>query len=267
MRQAAAADQRGGGSGKAIVAYLVLEEGRAAEQSKQQAAMEEVKAGLRRRLPDDMMPSSYVLLDSLPMTPNGKLDRKSLPEPEQQPQREGRSRATTPVEEIIGGIFCQVLGVREVGAEEDFFELGGHSLLATRVVARVRQVFSVELSVRQMFETPSVRGLSQVVEQQMRLGVAGGRMEKIERVSRDEPLGLSSSQQRLWFLHQLDRSSPFYNLAGAVRLKGRVNVAALGEAFRQVVRRHEALRTRFIEVGGEARQLISPTQEMSLSLI
>src|SRR6185503_4538508 len=163
-----------------------------------------------------------------------------------------------PVEELLAGIWRQVLGVEEIGRGSDFFALGGHSLLATRVLARVREVLGVELPVRALFEAPTLEKLAGLVEQARRQGSAAPSLPPLERVPRQGPLPLSFAQQRLWFIDRMEGGTAAYNLPLAIRLTGRLDVAALDWSLSEVVRRHEVLRARFVERGGEPVQLFAP---------
>src|SRR5262249_39561959 len=152
----------------------------------------------------------FVFLDSLPLTPNGKVDRQALPAPTSaRPELEDTFVAPgTPAEEVLAGIWAELLGVEQVGIHDNFFDLGGHSLLATQVVSRVREFFHVEIALRQVFETPTVVGLAQSIDLALEKMTSGLVAPPIEPVSREDLLPPSYAQQRLWFIHQLDPVSP-----------------------------------------------------------
>jgi amino acid adenylation domain-containing protein/FkbM family methyltransferase len=227
--------------------------------------------GLRRflaaRLPDFMLPAAIVELAVLPRTPSGKLDRAALPAPAARPRPEAdaRARPQGPAEELLAALFCEVLGVERVGADEDFFAAGGHSLSATRVVSRARQALGAELRLRDLFDNPTVRRLAAAAALK-RSGGQGPAAPPLVRVARDGPLPLSYAQQRLWFLQQLEPESPAYNLPGALRLSGPLDVRALAGALSAIVRRHEALRTSFLSQAGEPVQVVQPPRRLRLPI-
>ena len=231
------------------------------------ATADALRQALRERLPDYMVPAAFVTLAALPLTPNGKVDRKALPAPEWQSAAESPLEPRTPVEELVAGIWAEVLRVDRPGVHDDFFALGGHSLLAAQVVSRVRTALGVELPLRALFEAPTIAGLSRMVDETRRES-RGVSMPPLKRVRREEgaALPLSYAQQRLWFLHQIDPWSPTYHLQSAVELCGPLDVAALGAALNEVVRRHEALRTGFAEIDGEPVQVVAPAHRVPLPL-
>ncbi|HEV2150063.1 MAG TPA: amino acid adenylation domain-containing protein [Longimicrobiaceae bacterium] len=217
---------------------------------------EALRAHLRRTLPEYMLPAATVVVDVLPLTPNGKLDVKALPAPEYAGAAERYLAPRTPVEEVLAGVWAELLGVARVGVSEDFFGAGGHSLLAMRVVSRVREVFSVELPLRAVFEGPTVAELAARVEALRRSDPAA--LPAVVPVQRTAPLPLSFAQERLWFLERLQPGSALYNILAVLRLGGDLHVRALERALGEVVRRHEALRTTFREVDGAPVQVIAP---------
>ncbi len=216
---------------------------------------------MRQSLPEYMIPTAWVFLAELPLTPNGKVDRKALPAPVS--EAGGAVAPRTPAEEVLAGIWEQVLGRGAVGVHDDFFDLGGHSLLATQVVARVREAFGVELPLRRIFEAPTLAGLARVVEQ-LRTAEAGFEAPPIVPIPRDGELPLSFSQQRVWILDQLEAAGTAYHLGTAVRLRGQLAVASLAAALSQVVERHEVLRTAFASSHGRPLQVIAPPAEVPL---
>ncbi len=218
----------------------------------------ELRAQLRQRLPDYMVPSVFVWLESLPLTPNGKVDRQALSAPGERVSSGEWAGPRTVEEELLCGIFSEVLELERVGRDENFFELGGHSLLATRVISQVRRVFAVELSLRELFEDPTVSGLATRVKQ-ARTGAAA---PPLVRHAGSNETPLSFAQQRLWFLDQLEPGSTAYNLALGVRLSGRLDRAALRRALGEVVRRHEVLRSSFPAPDGLAVQRVAADYEL-----
>ncbi|HEU0052543.1 MAG TPA: amino acid adenylation domain-containing protein, partial [Longimicrobium sp.] len=215
-----------------------------------------LRAHLRQGLPEYMLPSAFVALDRLPLTANGKVDRKALPAPEPASAEDRYVAPRTPVEEVLAGIWAEVLRLERVGVEESFFDLGGHSLMATRVVSRVRAVFAVELPLRALFEGPTVAELALRVEEMRRAELPV--LPPIVPVERAGTLPLSFAQERLWFIDRLEPGSTVYNVPMAWRLGGALDEAALERSLGEIVRRHEALRTTFAEVEGFPVQVIAP---------
>uniref|UniRef100_UPI0004C558C7 condensation domain-containing protein n=1 Tax=Streptomyces violaceoruber TaxID=1935 RepID=UPI0004C558C7 len=207
-------------------------------------------------LPDYMVPSALVTLDALPLTPNGKLDRTALPAPAYSASPAGRA-PRTPREEVLCTLFAEVLGVDLVTIDDNFFDLGGHSLLATRLVSRTRTALGVELSIRQLFETPTVAGLAEALD------ASGTVRTALTARPRPERIPLSYAQQRLWFLHQLEGPSATYNTVLTLRLGGALDVDALRAAIGDVVARHESLRTVFTEDERGAYQIVLPVEAAS----
>ena len=213
----------------------------------------EVRAALAERLPGYMMPAAVVVLDALPLTARGKLDARALPAPEYSDADRYRAPAIL-TEEILAGIFARVLGVARVGVDDSFFDLGGDSISAMRLVAAINTGLDAGLSVRDVFEAPTVA--------QLALNIAGGagRLEPLAAGRRPAVVPLSFAQNRLWFLDQLQRPSPVYNIVVGLRLRGRVDAEALGAALANVVDRHESLRTLFPAPEGTPQQVVIPVE-------
>jgi amino acid adenylation domain-containing protein len=230
---------------------------------------EELRNHLRARLPEFMVPSAFVMLDALPLTPNGKVDQRSLPAAEQSMLDDAEHSYVAPrnpTEEALAGLWSQVLRRDRVGVEENFFESGGDSLLATQLISRVRSAFKVELPLYYLFEAPTVVGLAAKID----AATSDGRADAcppLRRVPRDGRLPLSYAQQRLWFLDRLVPGNPFYNATAAVRLTGTLDRDVLERSLDKVIKRHESLRTTFLEVDGQAAQVIGDPWPVNLKLV
>jgi amino acid adenylation domain-containing protein len=245
---------------KRLVAYVLTRKGADASTS-------DLHGFLRERLPDYMIPSAFVALDALPLTPNGKVDRKALAAPDHlRPQlRAAFVAPRTPTEELLAGIWAEVIGLSRVGVNDSFFELGGHSLLATQITARVRRAFEIDLPLRYVFEAPTIGELAACVEA-IAAAEGSSATAPVVRVPRGQSLPLSFAQQRLWFLDQLEPGGTAYNIPYAVRLQGALDTAALTRALSEIVRRHEALRTTFALSDAQPVQIITPARPLDLPL-
>jgi amino acid adenylation domain-containing protein/FkbM family methyltransferase len=226
----------------------------------------DLRGYLREKLPEYMVPSAFVLLPEMPLTRNGKIDRRALPSPEQLEAEEVTTTLRTPFEEMLSGVWAEVLNLESVSREQNFFELGGHSLLATQVMSRVREVFQVDLPLRTLFESPTLSELAERIDASLKAG-HGLESPPINPVSRDNALPLSFAQQRLWFLDQLEPDSAAYNCPAAVRLTGALNLDVLEKTLSEVVRRHEILRTGFPAMDGQPVQVIAPAAPLKVELI
>src|SRR6185295_12805767 len=249
-------DERGD---KRLAAYVV-------KQAEREVSIGELKDYLRERLPEYMQVQWVVAVEELPLTANGKVDRRALQALEVEFARGEAVQARTPVEEILAAIWAEVLGRETVSVHDNFFELGGHSLLATQVISRVRDAFGQEVALHSLFEQPTVVGLAREIEAGRGLG-AELQGQPMERVERAERLPLSFAQQRLWFLDQMEPGSSFYNIPAAVRLRGVLNVEALERTLSEVVRRHQVLRTHFIAVDGAPVQVIEAAAPLKLAVL
>ncbi|WP_405021332.1 amino acid adenylation domain-containing protein [Kitasatospora sp. NBC_00070] len=215
-----------------------------------------LRDALAEVLPHHLVPDAVVLLDGLPLLPNGKVDRRALPVPADTPSPAG-ARPQTLREELLTGIFAEVLARPSVGPQQSFFDLGGHSLLAMRVVSRIRTVLGADLTVRTLFEHPTAAALARVLDP-----AAPGRpaLTRTGHADRPDPLPLSAAQSRLWFLNRMDGPGSTYNLPLVLELRGTLDPDALRGALLDVVDRHEALRTVFPERDGTPRQLVLPAE-------
>ncbi|HVR09421.1 MAG TPA: amino acid adenylation domain-containing protein, partial [Thermoanaerobaculia bacterium] len=218
----------------------------------------ELRAFLAARLPAFMVPAAFVPLPRLPLTPNGKVDRAALPLPETRTALAAAAAPRNPIEELLAGLFRDLLEIDRVGIHDSFFELGGHSLLATQLISRLRSTVEVELPLAAAFAAPTVAALAELVEQTLR----GGQplAPPILPVPRQPPPPLSFAQERLWLLDRLRPGLPLYNVPLALHLAGRLDVAALERALATLVRRHEALRTTFLLDGDQPVQRIAPPE-------
>jgi amino acid adenylation domain-containing protein len=258
VREAAVAAQEPAPGEKRLVAYVVGRDGLGPVAS-------ELRQWLIERLPEYMVPAQVVELASLPLTPNGKIDRGALPAPDANAILSPGSYIPPrdPMEEALAGIWLEVLGCGRVGVQDNFFDLGGHSLLAAQVHARIRDSFAVEVPLRDLFDAVTVAGQARLVEQAMRSGTFE-QAPPLERVPRDGHLSASFAQERLWFLDQLDPGNSSYNLPAVVRLTGALDTTILERSLGEVVRRHEALRTRFAAIDGQPVQVIAPEATIPL---
>ncbi|WP_122438388.1 non-ribosomal peptide synthetase [Pseudomonas viridiflava] len=215
---------------------------------------ERIKSALALELPDYMVPTQFVRLDSMPLSPSGKLDRRALPEPQWQTREHVEPQSA--LQKQIAAIWREVLGVPRVGLRDDFFTLGGHSLLATQIISRVRQACDIDLPLRTLFEASELGAFAEQVASIQASGVRGS-LQPIARVDRSQPVPLSYSQQRMWFLWQMEPDSPAYNVGGMARLNGVLNIERFDAALQALILRHETLRTTFPSVDGVAYQNVS----------
>ncbi|MCF7958259.1 MAG: amino acid adenylation domain-containing protein, partial [Phycisphaerae bacterium] len=244
---------------KYLVAYILPD-------SKNIPSPEELKSFLKNDLPDYMIPSFFVMMDEFPLTSNGKINRKALPAPEY-----GRldnveyTPPQTTTEKSLATIWSDVLHLEQIGVHDNFFELGGHSLLATRVIYRVQAELHIELSLRSLFENPTIAGLVLQVDQELNEG-AGQSLQPIPTVSREGLLPLSFAQQRLWFLNEYEPNSPLYNIPLKLSLSGSLDHAALEQSLNEIISRHESLRTTFDVIDGNPVQVIHSPSDRVLQI-
>ena len=234
---------------KRLVAYVIPVEG-------SNLSADVLRVHLREALPEYMVPAAYVTLESFPLTPNGKLDRKALPAPEADAFITRTYEAPMgEVEQVLAQIWADVLKVERVGRQDHFFELGGHSLLAAMQVSRVRQLLGVEVPLKELFAQPELAAFAEVVRRAERSA-----QPELRAVSRDKALPLLFAQQRLWFLAQMEGGSEAYHMPMTLRLQGQLNRAALQRALDRLIARHEALRTTFVQAGEQVVQRIAAAE-------
>ncbi|MDF6001454.1 amino acid adenylation domain-containing protein [Pseudomonas aeruginosa] len=206
-----------------------------------------------------MVPSHLLFLERMPLSPNGKLDRRALPKPDAGLMQRDHMAPASALEKDVAAIWGELLGVERVGLTDNFFELGGHSLLATRLVSRIRQDLGIEVSLKSLFEQPVLQGF---VES---LGEKPAEVPPITPVTREQPLPLSYAQERQWFLWQLEPESAAYHIPAALRLRGGLDVVALQRSFERLAQRHESLRTRFRQEGLRTVQVVDADGQLQVS--
>jgi amino acid adenylation domain-containing protein len=223
---------------------------------------------LKEKLPEHAIPSAFILLEKLPLTPSGKIDRQALLAPNlaKQNHKQTYLAPRTPIEEIIAGVWTQVLGSDRVSIDDNFFDRGGHSLLATQLISRLRNIFQIELPLRTIFEFPTVEGLAKFVTEFDR-DRKDWQTPPIVPVPRNGNLPLSYAQEGLWFVHQLNPDREVYNSPAAIRMTGSFNLVAFQDTLNEILQRHEILRTSFTVVEGQPVQVIIPNLTLKLPVV
>lgn len=244
---------------KRLVAYVVAQTGRALH-------AENLRSASKSILPDYMVPSAFMILDQLPLTPNGKVDRNALPAPVYEVASSAGEAPSSQTEEIVAGIWAEILRFGRISADDDFFSLGGHSLLATQVISRIGEAFEINLPLRCIFENPTVRSLAQCVDA-MRLAGTTAALPALMRVSREMPLPLSFAQQRFWVMNQLDPDGNGYNVKSALHIHGPLDATVLNSALMEISARHEVLRTIYRSTAGVPSQLLQPPASPGLHIV
>ncbi|MGA9381124.1 MAG: amino acid adenylation domain-containing protein, partial [Phormidium sp.] len=245
---------------KRLVAYLVSD-------SEVTPTTNELREYLKAKLPEYMIPSAFVFLLTLPLTPNGKIDRRALKAPDfDNAHTENYVAPRTPIEEILTHLFSQVLKLNQVGIYDNFFELGGHSLLATQLISRIRSHLQVELPLRSLFSAPTITELASNIQQLQTQNLQLNSPPIVKR-NNNSDLPLSFAQTRLWFIDQFQPNSALYNIPLALRIKGRLQIATLEQSLTEIVQRHEALRTNFITIDGQANQIIHAENNGKLIIV
>lgn len=240
--------------GKRLVAYIVV--------NNQDFNSGELRNFLSSKLPDYMIPHTLMVMEKLPVLPNGKLDRNSLPEPDLSAIQSKFVPPQTPTQEIIANIWSEVLGIEKVGIHDNFLELGGHSLLASLVISRLREALLIELSIASLFAAPTIATFSEQIGSS-----AQNLLPNLEPVARNIELPLSLTQQRFWFLDQMEGPNPAYNIVRVLNLQGSLNFIALEGAIATIINRHETLRTSFGIADGKPIQIIAGKLEFTLPVI
>jgi amino acid adenylation domain-containing protein len=244
-----------------LVAYLVPAQDAS-------VTVSELRRLLQAKLPEYMVPSAFVRLHALPLTPSGKIDRRALPSPNQaMPVLEEPFVAPrTPVEQQVAASWSELLGLGRVGIHDNFFELGGHSLLAMQLISRLREAMHVEISLLRFFETPTVAGLAHCIETALQ-GDQGQQATAIMPAPREQALPASIAQEQIWIVEQVLQGLPLFNILYAMRLRGMCHVAMLQQSCDEIIRRHEALRTTFAPVDGRLVQVIAPTLSVPVTVV
>ncbi|WNG47514.1 amino acid adenylation domain-containing protein [Archangium minus] len=244
-----------------LVAYLSARPGHSLQ-------VESLRAHLAQHLPEYMVPSAFLFLESLPLSSNGKVDRKALPPPSDAPlSSSAYAPPRTRTEELLCGLFARLLRLERVGIHDDFFSLGGHSLLAARLVAQVREVLGLELPLRSLFEATTAARLAERLDTLKASSQGTSSAPPLRPAPRDGALPLSFSQQRLWFLDQWQPQGSFYNIPAALRLEGPLDISALQRSFNELLRRHESFRTTFQDGPLGPVQHIHPELTYPLTLV
>jgi len=242
---------------KKLVAYIVPEQDL-------KPIIDDIQSDLLEHLPDYMLPSNYVFLDTLPLTQSGKIDRNNLPLPDQKSPEMGGDIISprTPSEEILVWIWSDVLKLNEISIYDNFFKIGGHSLSAISVVTQIRKFFHVDMQLSTLFESPTIGRLAGQIDRLSEL-----RTPPIESLPRENVLPLSFAQKRLWFLDQYENELSAYNVPVAFRIRGRLDVTALEKSIAEIIQRHEVLRTTFSVIENQPVQIINPEPEFKLSIV
>lgn len=259
VRQAVVIAWQGPENDKRLVAYIV-------PSTVQFPHVHELIGYLQQDLPSYMIPAHFMLIDALPFTANGKVNKRELPDPDVQSARTAVFVAPqTQLQELVAEIWADVLKLEKVGIRDNFFELGGHSLLATQIMSRIRRMIHVELPLRVLFEFPTIAGIAAAIESIRNESAL--QVPPLKPVPRDKPPALSFSQERMWFMHQLAPESAAYNMSSSMRIQGELNIPVLQQAINIMVLRHEILRTSFRLIDGVPAQIIASPTALEIPLV
>jgi amino acid adenylation domain-containing protein len=247
---------------KRLAAYIVPHQKPAPKPS-------ELHHFLKEKLPNYMVPAAFVILEKIPLTPNGKIDRNALPTPDLEKRYINQELIAprTPIEEVLTTIWTEVLALEQIGIHDNFFELGGHSLLIIQVISRVQETLPVELSLSSLFECPTIAELARHLETVRGNEPHRQQLPDIQPISRQQNLPLSYLQEQLWFLAQLNPNVPFYNESATIHINSTLNVTALEKSLNEILKRHEALRTSFVSVSGQPVQMIMRPPTLNLPVV
>ena len=244
--------------GKSLVGYVTPADGA----GRDTVDLDRIRARVAAALPEYMTPAAYVVLDEIPITAHGKIDRTALPDPDIVAKTQYRDPSTV-TERRIAALFSELLGHDRVGVDDSFFDLGGHSLVATKLVTAIRSECGVEVGIRDVFELGTVGLLAELVDD-LRSGARAQSRPKLVATAHDEPLPLSASQLRSWFAYRVDGPSPVNNIPFAARLTGPWDIDALIAAVGDVIARHEILRTTYVDDDGVPYQVVGPVAELAV---
>lgn len=246
--------------GEQLVSYLVVREGLKIEH-------EELKNYVKSELPSYMIPTKFTIIDKIPITSNGKIDKKELLETKgEQINFSNNNEPSNWIEELMMNIWTDILKTEKIGVNDEFFELGGHSLLATRLISKIRSSFKVDLPIIDVFKYSTIASLSYKVQKEMEKGKGIEELE-IKKFNYNNIIPLSFAQQRLWFFDQLEPNSPLYNVPKIIRMNGKLKLEALENSFNKIIDRHEIFRTTFKEINGEAVQVINTNKKIKLGIL
>jgi amino acid adenylation domain-containing protein len=227
-----------------------------------------LKEYLKQLLPEYMIPSVFMQIEALPLTPSGKVSRRSLPKPDRNRLTKIKTEPETEIEKRIAAVWAEVLNCEPIGREDQFFELGGHSLLATKVILRIRFAFNIDFPLHLIFDYPKLCELAARVEEQMQKeSKQGYESDRVSPVPREAYMPLSYAQERIWFFEQLQPELTAYNLSLALQIQGDLDIQVLEKSYRQIIWRHETLRSRFPSKDGQPVQVIQPTAQYTMERV
>ncbi|OPG95128.1 hypothetical protein B2I21_27960 [Chryseobacterium mucoviscidosis] len=240
-----------------LVAYVVVDQ--------EDIVEPELREHLKKKLPDYMLPTIFMKIEEMPLTPSGKVSRSALPQPKRNMGGKNKTAPVTAAEKGVAAIWVDILECEEVGLEDQFFELGGHSLLAIKVISRIRSAFQTDLPLYTIFEFPQLSDFAaHLVHYLAQHEGLSSESESIVPVPREPYMPLSYAQERIWFFEQWQQDSSMYNISKALHVMGELDEAALEQSYQQLIERHESLRTNFVDQAGLPKQMIHPFRSLSI---